>query len=144
MTRGVQTPGVVIAGWGHTPFGKHENGPDVSLSDLSFVEVHDCFTIAELNLYEVLGITAVGEGASAIESGLVLPSGELPVNVWGGLKSKGHPVGATGVSQIVLAGMQLTGTAGDLQLSQVDRAAVHNMGGLAVANYVSVLETRMS
>ncbi|MFC5169479.1 thiolase domain-containing protein [Streptomyces mutomycini] len=115
---------------------------DVGLTDLSFVELHDCFTIAELNLYEVLGIAPEGKGASAIESGLVMPSGNMPVNVSGGLKSKGHPVGATGVSQHVLAGMQLTGTAGELQLPRADRAAVHNMGGLAVANYVSVLEAR--
>lgn len=64
----------------------------------------------------------------------------LPVNPSGGLKSKGHPVGATGVSQHVLAAMQLTGTAGDLQLDSTPRrAAVHNMGGLAITNYVSVL-----
>lgn len=113
----------------------------IALSDLSFIELHDCFTIAELNLYEVLGLAAEGKGAGAIESGLVLPDGDLPVNPSGGLKSKGHPVGATGVSQIVLASMQLTGTAGDLQLPRADRVAVHNMGGLAVANFVSVLET---
>jgi acetyl-CoA C-acetyltransferase len=114
----------------------------VTLKDLSFIELHDCFTIAELNLYEVLGITPAGKGASAIEGGLVLPDGELPVNPSGGLKGKGHPVGATGVSQHVLAAMQVTGTAGDLQLPRADRAAVHNMGGLAVSNYVSVLEAR--
>ncbi len=67
--------------------------------------------------------------------------GRLPVNVSGGLKAKGHPVGATGVSQHVLAAMQLSGTAGDMQLATARRAAVHNMGGLAVANYVSVLES---
>ena len=66
--------------------------------------------------------------------------GRLPVNLSGGLKSKGHPVGATGVSQHVLAAMQLSGTAGAMQLAGARRAAVHNMGGLAVANYVSVLE----
>ena len=68
------------------------------------------------------------------------PGGRLPVNLSGGLKAKGHPVGATGVSQHVLAAMQLSGTAGDMQLAGARRAAVHNMGGLAVANYVSVLE----
>ncbi len=68
------------------------------------------------------------------------PGGSLPVNLSGGLKSKGHPVGATGVSQHVLASMQLTGTAGDMQLPTARRGLVHNMGGLAVANYVSVLE----
>ena len=112
----------------------------VTLDELSFLEVHDCFTIAELNLYEVLGITARGEGDRAITEGLVHREGRIPVNISGGLKSKGHPVGATGVSQHVIAAMQLSGTAGDMQLSHPSRAAVHNMGGLAVANYVSVLE----
>lgn len=88
----------------------------LNLQDLSFMEVHDCFTIAELNLYEVLGLTARGEGHRAIDEGLVHRDGRLPVNVSGGLKSKGHPVGATGVSQHVMAAMQLTGTAGEMQL----------------------------
>ena len=113
----------------------------VGLDDLELAEVHDCFTIAELVLYEVMGLTPRGEGRRAIEEGWVEPGGRLPVNVSGGLKAKGHPVGATGVSQHVLAAMQLSGTAGQMQLSGVRRAAVHNMGGLAVANYVSVLET---
>jgi acetyl-CoA C-acetyltransferase len=113
----------------------------VHLTDLSFLEIHDCFTIAELNLYEVLGLTARGEGYRAIESGMVHRDGQLPVNLSGGLKSKGHPVGATGVSQHVMGAMQLTGTAGDMQLPAPSRAAIHNMGGLAVANYVSVLES---
>ncbi|MDQ7905759.1 thiolase domain-containing protein [Phytohabitans sp. ZYX-F-186] len=108
--------------------------------DLSFLEVHDCFTIAELVLYETLGLAAPGKGAQLLADGVVYRDGALPVNPSGGLKSKGHPVGATGVSQHVLAAMQLTGTAGALQLDRADRAAVHNMGGLAVANYVSILE----
>jgi acetyl-CoA C-acetyltransferase len=66
--------------------------------------------------------------------------GRLPVNLSGGLKAKGHPVGATGVSQHVLAAMQVSGAAGEMQLAGARGAAVHNMGGLAVANYVSVLE----
>ncbi|MBY4128137.1 acetyl-CoA acetyltransferase [Rhodococcus fascians] len=112
----------------------------VDLDDLSFVEVHDCFTIAELIMYEVIGLVPRGHGAQALEDGRVRSDGTLPVNVSGGLKSKGHPVGATGVSQHVLSAMQLTGTAGEMQLADPRRAAVHNMGGLAIANYVSVLE----
>ena len=112
----------------------------VTLDDLDLVEVHDCFTIAELIMYEVIGLTPRGEGARAIDEGWVYRAGKLPVNLSGGLKAKGHPVGATGVSQHVLAAMQLSGTAGDMQLPGARRAAVHNMGGLAVANYVSVLE----
>lgn len=112
----------------------------VSLDDLDFAEVHDCFTIAELVLYEVIGLTERGAGRRAVEEGWVYRGGRLPVNLSGGLKAKGHPVGATGVSQIALAAMQLSGTAGDMQLPRARRGAVHNMGGLAVANYVSVLE----
>lgn len=114
----------------------------IEASDLSLIELHDCFTIAELNLYEVLGLAPKGKGATLLEQGVVHADGTLPVNPAGGLKGKGHPVGATGVSQHVQAAMQLTGTAGDLQLPRADVAAVHNMGGLAVANYVSVLRAR--
>lgn len=112
----------------------------VGLDDLDLAEVHDCFTIAELVVYEAMGLTPRGEGRRALDEGWAHRGGRLPINLSGGLKSKGHPVGATGVSQHVLAAMQLTGTAGELQVSNARRAAVHNMGGLAVANYVSVLE----
>jgi acetyl-CoA C-acetyltransferase len=112
----------------------------VGLDELDFAEVHDCFTIAELLMYEAMGLTEPGQGARAIEEGWVYKDGKLPVNVSGGLKAKGHPVGATGVSQHVIAAMQLTGTAGDMQLAGPRRAAVQNMGGVGIANYVSVLE----
>lgn len=112
----------------------------VGLEDLDLAEVHDCFTIAELIMYEVMGLAERGKGAVALEDGSVYRGGRLPVNLSGGLKAKGHPVGATGVSQHVIAAMQLTGTAGEMQLADARRAAVHNMGGLAIANYVSVLE----
>ncbi|MGP3534166.1 acetyl-CoA acetyltransferase [Microbacterium sp. RD1] len=113
---------------------------EVAVGDLDLVEVHDCFTIAELIMYEVMGLTEAGSGRRAVEEGWVQADGRLPVNLSGGLKAKGHPVGATGVSQHVLAAMQLSGTAGEMQRPGARRAAVHNMGGLAVANYVSVLE----
>lgn len=113
---------------------------DVGLEDLDLAEVHDCFTIAELLMYEAMGLTEPGQGARALDEGWVFKDGKLPVNVSGGLKSKGHPVGATGVSQHVLAAMQLTGTAGDMQLASPRRAAVQNMGGVGIANYVSILE----
>ncbi|MBT2585049.1 acetyl-CoA acetyltransferase [Arthrobacter sp. ISL-95] len=112
----------------------------VGLEDLDFAEVHDCFTIAELIMYETMGLTPRGEGARAIQEGWVYKDGKLPVNVSGGLKAKGHPVGATGVSQHVIAAMQLSGTAGDMQLPNARRGAVQNMGGVGIANYVSVLE----
>ena len=110
------------------------------IDDLDFVEVHDCFTIAELIMYEVIGLVPNGQGTRAIEEGWVFKDGRLPINVSGGLKAKGHPVGATGVSQHVVAAMQLTGTAGAMQLAAPRRAAVQNMGGVGIANYASVLE----
>lgn len=112
----------------------------VGLVDLDFAEVHDCFTIAELLMYEAMGLTEPGQGARAVREGWVFKDGKLPINLSGGLKAKGHPVGATGVSQHVIAAMQLTGTAGDMQLANPRRAAVQNMGGVGIANYVSVLE----
>jgi len=112
----------------------------IGLEDLDLLETHDCFTIAELLEYEAFGLADPGKGARVVEDGTTARDGALPVNVSGGLKSKGHPVGATGVSQHVMAAMQLTGEAGDMQLPKADRAAVFNMGGAAVANYASVLE----
>lgn len=115
-----------------------ETGLDVW--DLDLLEVHDCFTIAELIEYEMLGLCKPGRGHVAIEEGWTAKGGRLPVNPSGGLKSKGHPIGATGVSQHVLACMQLTGTAGDMQVPGATLAGVFNMGGTAVANYASILE----
>ncbi len=112
----------------------------VSLDDLSLVETHDCFTIAELIEYEAMGLTPEGQGARAIAEGWVHKDGKLPVNASGGLKSKGHPIGATGVSMHVLSAMQLTNSAGDIQVKDAQMAGVFNMGGAAVANYVSILE----
>jgi acetyl-CoA C-acetyltransferase len=112
----------------------------LGLLDLDLVETHDCFTIAELIEYEAMGLTAPGEGAKAILGGWTEKDGKLPVNPSGGLKSKGHPVGATGVSMHVLASMQVTGTAGDMQIPGAQLAGVMNMGGAAVANFVSILE----
>jgi acetyl-CoA C-acetyltransferase len=110
------------------------------LSDLHFVETHDCFTIAELLEYEAMGLAKHGEGSRVIFEGTTSFSGRLPVNPSGGLKSRGHPIGATGVSQHVMAAMQLNGTAGDMQLQRAGLGAVFNMGGAAVTNYVSILE----
>lgn len=112
----------------------------LTLEDLSLVETHDCFTIAELMEYEAMGLTAPGEGKRAILEGWTAADGKLPINRSGGLKSKGHPIGATGVSMHIMAAMQLTGQAEAMQLPKADRAGVFNMGGLGVANYVSILE----
>jgi acetyl-CoA C-acetyltransferase len=112
----------------------------VGLQDLSCAEVHDCFTIAELLVYEAMGLAPQGEGARIVAEGIAEKDGRLPINPSGGLKAKGHPIGATGVSMHVLQAKQLTGTAGGIQVKDADLAAVFNMGGAAVANYVSILE----
>ncbi|HEU4659824.1 MAG TPA: acetyl-CoA acetyltransferase [Pseudolabrys sp.] len=112
----------------------------LALDDLSFVETHDCFTIAELIEYEAMGLTEEGQGARAIKEGWTQKDGKLPVNPSGGLKAKGHPIGATGVSMHALAAMQLTGKAGDLQVRNARLGGIFNMGGTSVANYVSILE----
>jgi acetyl-CoA C-acetyltransferase len=112
----------------------------LSLDDLDLVETHDCFTIAELIEYEAMGLTLPGEGARAIREGWTEKDGRLPINPSGGLKSKGHPVGATGVSMHVLGSMQVTGQAGGMQIPGARLAGIMNMGGAAVANFVSILE----
>jgi acetyl-CoA C-acetyltransferase len=104
------------------------------------VETHDCFTIAELIEYEAMGLTPEGQGARAIQEGWTRKDGKLHVNPSGGLKSKGHPIGATGVSMHVLSAMQLCEDAGDMQVKDAALGGVFNMGGAGVANYVSVLE----
>src|SRR6202522_268720 len=110
------------------------------LNDLSFAEVHDCFTVAELIEYEAMGLAPEGQGARVIADGIVAKDGKLPINPSGGLKSKGHPIGATGVSMHALASMQLTGTAGDMQIKDARLGRNFTMAGAAVANYVSILE----
>jgi acetyl-CoA C-acetyltransferase len=112
----------------------------LDLGDLSFVETHDCFTIAELIEYEAMGLTAEGDGVRAIKEGWTQKDGKLPGNPSGGLKAKGHPIGATGVSMHALTAMQLTDSADDLQVKNARLGGIFNMGGTAVANYVSILE----
>ncbi|RWP79976.1 acetyl-CoA acetyltransferase [Mesorhizobium sp.] len=112
----------------------------VTLDDLSFVETHDCFTIAELIEYEAMGLAKPGEGAKLALDGETAKDGRLPVNPSGGLKAKGHPIGATGVSMHVLSAMQLVGEAGGIQVPGAKLGGIFNMGGAAVANYVSILD----
>jgi acetyl-CoA C-acetyltransferase len=112
----------------------------LGLDDLSFVETHDCFTVAELIEYEAMGLAPRGKGASVIRDGVTTIEGKLPVNPSGGLKAKGHPIGATGVSMHALSAMQLCGEAGGMQVKNAKLGGVFNMGGAAVANYVSILE----
>lgn len=112
----------------------------VVVDDLDFAEVHDCFTIAELMIYEAMGLASIGKGAQVVQDGSVMAGGRLPVNLSGGLKAKGHPVGATGVSMHVMAARQLTGNAGDMQQPDATLGCVFNMGGSAVANYCTIME----
>ncbi|WP_121744720.1 thiolase domain-containing protein [Natronorubrum halophilum] len=111
-------------------------GPD----ELDFAEVHDCFAIAELLAYEDLGFCEKGEAGRLIESGETELGGDLPVNTSGGLKSKGHPIGATGAGQVVEAYKQLTGNAGERQVENPKRGLTHNVGGSGGAAVVHVFE----
>jgi acetyl-CoA C-acetyltransferase len=116
------------------------NKAGITLGDLSLVETHDCFTIAELIEYEAMGLAKPGQGARVVEEGVTEKTGRLPVNPSGGLKAKGHPIGATGVSMHALSALQLRGEAGGMQIRDAALAGIFNMGGAAVANYVSILE----
>ena len=112
----------------------------LGIMDLDLVETHDCFTTAEMIEYEAMGLAAQGQGWRAIRDGVTRFDGALPVNPSGGLKSRGHPIGATGVSQHVMVAMQLMGDAGQMQVANANLGGVFNMGGAAVASYCSVLE----
>lgn len=112
----------------------------IGAADLDLAEVHDCFTIAELLMAEALGVAEKGKGREAIIAGETMRGGKLPINLSGGLKAKGHPVGATGVSMHVMVSRQLLGDAGDMQVPGAKLGMTVNMGGGAVATYASVLE----
>ncbi len=112
----------------------------LGIMDLALVETHDCFTTAEMIEYEAMGLAPRGEGWRAIRDGVTRFDGALPVNPSGGLKSRGHPIGATGVSQHVMVAMQLMGEAGEMQIENASLGGVFNMGGAAVASYCSILE----
>ncbi len=112
----------------------------LGLEDLDLVETHDCFTIAELIEYEAMGLAEPGRGADVVRDGITAKDGRLPVNPSGGLKAKGHPIGATGVSMHALCAMQLTGGAGEMQVPGAEIAGIFNMGGTAVANYATILQ----
>ena len=112
----------------------------ITVNDLDVAEVHDCFTIAELLIYEAMGLAAHGHGADVLNGGVVHAGGQLPINLSGGLKAKGHPVGATGVSMHTLIARQVLGQADAMQHPGAELGLVFNMGGSGVANYASILE----
>lgn len=122
-------------------FSKAYAAAGVRLKDIDFAEIHDCFTIAELLTVEAMGLAEQGQGAHVVREGQTERGGRLPVNLSGGLKAKGHPVGATGVSMHALVTRQLTGRAGDIQLPDARLGLCFNMGGGAVVSCVSILET---
>ncbi|MEW6684596.1 MAG: thiolase domain-containing protein [Candidatus Edwardsbacteria bacterium] len=113
---------------------------NVNPKDVDLVEVHDCFTIAEICITEALGLVEKGKGGPAVESGITSLGGKIPVNVSGGLKSKGHPVGATGVAQICEIVEQLRGEAGKRQVEKAKRGLTQNMGGTGGSTVVHILE----
>jgi len=114
----------------------------VSADDVDFAEVHDCFTGAEILASEALGLVEDGEGGPAAAAGWTARDGDVPINPSGGLKAKGHPIGATGTAQIVELTEQLRGEAGERQLPDPQRAVAHNLGGDAATTVVSVMEAR--
>ena len=106
--------------------------------NVDFAEVHDCFTINEIISYEDLGFCKKGEGAKMIREGIVERGGKIPVNVSGGLKSKGHPTGATGAAQLYEVYLQLTGQAEKRQLNKAEIALTHNIGGTGASATVTI------
>jgi len=112
----------------------------VGAGDIDFAEVHDCFTIAEIMVTEALGVVERGQGGKAVEAGETQIGGRIPINTSGGLKSKGHPVGATGIAQIHELVLQLRGKAGDRQVAGVKRGLAQNMGGTGASSTVHILE----
>lgn len=111
-----------------------------TIRDIDFAEVHDCFTIAEIMILEAMGVVEPGQGGPATLDGKTSLEGDFPVNSSGGLKSKGHPVGATGVAQVIEATTQLRGEAGPRQIKKAKTALTQNMGGSGASSVVHILE----
>ncbi len=109
-------------------------------SDIDLCEVHDCFTIAEIVVTEDLGFFKKGKGGEAVEKGLTSIGGKIPINTSGGLKSKGHPVGATGIAQIIEIYEQLNGKAGDRQVKGAQIGMAQNMGGSGASCVIHILK----
>ncbi|GAB3335587.1 acetyl-CoA acetyltransferase [Marivirga atlantica] len=114
----------------------------MKIDHMDVAEIHDCFTITEMVLYSAMGLTPAGREFEAIESGMVGPKGKLPVNLSGGLKAKGHPIGATGVAMHAAIYKQLMGQAWGIQKENAQRGMVVNIGGSGTSNAVSILERK--
>lgn len=113
---------------------------NITADAVDFAEVHDCFTGAEVLATEALGLLKDGKGGPAAAAGRTRVDGEIPVNPSGGLKAKGHPIGATGTAQIVELTTQLRGDAGKRQIGDASTALAHNLGGDAATTIVTVME----
>jgi acetyl-CoA C-acetyltransferase len=124
----------------HVAAGKALAMAGRKVDEIDLFEVHDCFTIAEIMVTEALGLVEKGRGGKAVEEGLTSRDGRRPVNPSGGLKAKGHPVGATGVAQAVEVFKQLRGEAGDRQIKGARRGLTQNMGGTGGSSVVHVFE----
>jgi acetyl-CoA C-acetyltransferase len=111
----------------------------ITPQDISAAEIHDAFTPVELMIYEDLGFAEKGKGFNLIREGKVNFDGELPVNASGGLKGKGHPIGATGIGMIIEMHLQLRGEAGERQLTKLDSVLVENHGGTGATSIVTIL-----
>jgi acetyl-CoA C-acetyltransferase len=114
----------------------------IDIKDVNVAELHDCFTIAEIIEYEELGIAEKGKGGKLLEEGATNLDGWLPVNTSGGLKAKGHPVGATGIAQVYEIYLQLRGEAGPRQVKGAKIGLTQNMGGSGSTHFVHVLKSR--
>ena len=110
----------------------------ISPKDIDFAEVHDCFTITQILNIEDLGFFTKGQGANAVTTGQTARNGKIPINISGGLKAKGHPIGATGLSQICEVVTQLRGEAGERQLDRARIGLTHNIGGTAATCVVNI------
>jgi acetyl-CoA C-acetyltransferase len=110
----------------------------VTAKDIKLAEVHDCFTIAEIMAYEDLGFCSKGEGGAFIQEKQAYIGGSTPVNVDGGLKAKGHPIGATGTSQAYEIVRQLRGECGERQVPDADVGLTHNVGGIGQYCFVNL------
>ena len=106
---------------------------------INVAEVHDCFTISEILAYEDLGFAMPGEGKELVKSKDTYREGSLPVNIDGGLLSKGHPIGATGGSQIRTIVLQLRGEAGEVQVKDPEMGLIHNIGGVGLYGNITIL-----
>ena len=115
---------------------------DIAADDADFAEVHDCFTGAEILASEAIGFAPDGEGGTYATEGRTALDGDRPINPSGGLKAKGHPIGATGTAQIVELAEQIRGTVGERQIPDANVGVAHNLGGDAATTVVSVLEGR--